>query len=436
LREHDHLYEAAPSVDTSLNLSGWTGGSVGDQAAALLSLALGRRVRGGGVVRQRFEPGDPAGRPTAPEHRVPSLVEPGPRGPLLPGINEAAMVQTTGGLFDGYARLSAIDAAALTRAAAQYADALWWADADPRISWIKLVGALEAAANRADMAASDDEPVALLKRIAAASTAGSSGSTARPPASPPRTWRACSRRRRSCWRSRLATPRTRRRSGPTARGLTSTTWSPRCGWSTSGGPGTCTTAYRSPQPLCEPPVRSGDGICERFPALGVQAEGGTWPAEQAADVLARVRAHRRRSASQLVARHRSRTGRGRQLTGRERRTPPPAASCDRAGRAGARGETRPHSGRLLVCRPIVVNVEASRYVAARPSPHRAFGTAVRALRERHALSQEELAARAGVHRNYLGGIERGERNPTLTNVIHIAEALDTRPSKLLADAGL
>jgi transcriptional regulator with XRE-family HTH domain len=39
------------------------------------------------------------------------------------------------------------------------------------------------------------------------------------------------------------------------------------------------------------------------------------------------------------------------------------------------------------------------------------------------LSQEELAYRAGVHRTYLGGIERGERNPSLINIEAIAKAL-------------
>jgi len=38
-------------------------------------------------------------------------------------------------------------------------------------------------------------------------------------------------------------------------------------------------------------------------------------------------------------------------------------------------------------------------------------------------SQEELAFKAQIHRTYLGGIERGERNPSLKNIAAIAEAL-------------
>lgn len=60
-----------------------------------------------------------------------------------------------------------------------------------------------------------------------------------------------------------------------------------------------------------------------------------------------------------------------------------------------------------------------------------FGDKVRELRRVKGLSQEELAFRAGVHRNYLGGIERGERNPALDNIAAIAKALGVNPSELL-----
>jgi transcriptional regulator with XRE-family HTH domain len=58
------------------------------------------------------------------------------------------------------------------------------------------------------------------------------------------------------------------------------------------------------------------------------------------------------------------------------------------------------------------------------SIEKSFGIRVRELRNRAGLSQEELAFRAGIHRNYLGGIERGERNPGLKNIRAIADALN------------
>lgn len=61
---------------------------------------------------------------------------------------------------------------------------------------------------------------------------------------------------------------------------------------------------------------------------------------------------------------------------------------------------------------------------------REFGERIRRLREAKGLSQEELAFRARVHRTYLGGIERGERNPSLKNISTIAEALDISLAEL------
>jgi len=59
-----------------------------------------------------------------------------------------------------------------------------------------------------------------------------------------------------------------------------------------------------------------------------------------------------------------------------------------------------------------------------------FGERVRKLRLARSLSQEELAFKSGVHRTYLGSIERGERNPSLKNIAAIAKALDVTLSQL------
>jgi len=59
-----------------------------------------------------------------------------------------------------------------------------------------------------------------------------------------------------------------------------------------------------------------------------------------------------------------------------------------------------------------------------------FGERVRRLRLERRLSQEKLAFISNIHRTYLGGIERGERNPSLKNIAQIAKALGVTLSEL------
>lgn len=61
-----------------------------------------------------------------------------------------------------------------------------------------------------------------------------------------------------------------------------------------------------------------------------------------------------------------------------------------------------------------------------------LGNKIREQRMAKGFSQEELAFRAGVHRAYLGGVERGERNITILNLEKIAEALECSLSSLLS----
>lgn len=60
-----------------------------------------------------------------------------------------------------------------------------------------------------------------------------------------------------------------------------------------------------------------------------------------------------------------------------------------------------------------------------------FGSKIRKIREKKGISQEKLASLAKLHRTYIGGIERGERNPTLINVKKIADALKVKLKVLL-----
>jgi transcriptional regulator with XRE-family HTH domain len=60
-----------------------------------------------------------------------------------------------------------------------------------------------------------------------------------------------------------------------------------------------------------------------------------------------------------------------------------------------------------------------------------FGRNVRRLREAKGWSQEDLADSSTLHRTYISGIERGARNPTLTVVLRLADALIVTPAELL-----
>ena len=59
------------------------------------------------------------------------------------------------------------------------------------------------------------------------------------------------------------------------------------------------------------------------------------------------------------------------------------------------------------------------------------GARVRRLREKKGWSQEDLGFESGLHRNYVGGIERGERNVGLVNLAKLARAFGVRPRDLL-----
>jgi len=66
---------------------------------------------------------------------------------------------------------------------------------------------------------------------------------------------------------------------------------------------------------------------------------------------------------------------------------------------------------------------------------RTVGLNLRAYRQARGLSQEGLADVLGVHRTYMGGVERGERNLTLRSVERIAAKLDVDPLALLSPDG-
>jgi transcriptional regulator with XRE-family HTH domain len=80
---------------------------------------------------------------------------------------------------------------------------------------------------------------------------------------------------------------------------------------------------------------------------------------------------------------------------------------------------------------------------AKPSPSfsgakelLSLGGTIRMLRTEAGLSQEAFADEVGIDRSYLGGIERGEHNLSLMNLLKISKALKIKPSDLLIHSKL
>jgi transcriptional regulator with XRE-family HTH domain len=69
----------------------------------------------------------------------------------------------------------------------------------------------------------------------------------------------------------------------------------------------------------------------------------------------------------------------------------------------------------------------------RPHHRKVFGEAIRTLRKKAGLTQEKLAERADLHHNFIGEVERGNMECSLTSMVKIAKALDVRVRDLVRE---
>ena len=72
----------------------------------------------------------------------------------------------------------------------------------------------------------------------------------------------------------------------------------------------------------------------------------------------------------------------------------------------------------------------------RLAPEKRIGRAIRSRRLAMDWSQEQLSFECGLHRTYIGAVERGEKNLTLKNLVRIAKSLEVKASEIMVAAGL
>ncbi len=146
--DYDHVYRRTEW--DKVDVSTYHGGAIGDELGGLLAPVLGIRLRCGGTTRifGADWTNDPRGAPGEFQHHRPSIVRPRRNyPPTLPRIaRESVSLPSAQDLLNTYPTLPRTDAIALVRAARQYEQAVWISDADPGVSWLQLVSAIEIAA--------------------------------------------------------------------------------------------------------------------------------------------------------------------------------------------------------------------------------------------------------------------------------------------------
>ena len=75
--------------------------------------------------------------------------------------------------------------------------------------------------------------------------------------------------------------------------------------------------------------------------------------------------------------------------------------------------------------------QRSRHIQPAFGPEKAFGQALREIRESRKLSQEQLALESDFDRTYMSLVERGIQSPTIRTIVKLAETLKVRPSLMI-----
>jgi hypothetical protein len=221
------------------------GASQLEEIAALASCALGMRCRAAGLTRVWWLDPDELGRPVGFDHVVPYLApRRDHRGSVLPALNGTVDLADLRRFLLAYRDAPADKATEILRAARMYQQAVWVADDDPNLAWLRLVGAAEVAANHwrgekltpVDVLKKADPDLAALLESRARSTWQLS----------PRSWPAASALNSAFSTGYRGSSRPSRPNVPTnGGGWIGTTLRRTCASSTTIGPRLCTPAPRS-----------------------------------------------------------------------------------------------------------------------------------------------------------------------------------------------
>jgi hypothetical protein len=156
---HDWHLRLSATLTATTSTEGYHHGSVDEEVAALLSLALDVRCRSGGPLRFWWDADDKYGRPDITFHRPPLLTRPRSAAMLPRQTRDGVELEPAREFLNLYSTVAPREALLILRAARQWQQAIWNADSDPGLAWLQLVGALEVAAQAASQDATPLETV-------------------------------------------------------------------------------------------------------------------------------------------------------------------------------------------------------------------------------------------------------------------------------------
>ncbi len=150
LRGSVHLSRSVPDMSRTSD-DNYHGGDLFDELTAIASLILGTRLMAGPPDREYRAGGDPMGQPRAYQFNAAPFLPPRAQAPQIPRLFGEAKLGALRRL-QSLPSLPPAEARALIKCARLYQEALWIADADPGMSWLLLVSAVETAAGCRDAA--------------------------------------------------------------------------------------------------------------------------------------------------------------------------------------------------------------------------------------------------------------------------------------------